>query len=199
MHTIHNKKGLKFNSTTVQKLKIIIDNKDNQPLSIDGILVKGYVHELTARFTENAKYFLTAIHPFTPTSSACTRALKPFPSKSTCDKADATSRKGHSLSFSSGAKVIILTPGGTSPTFVVCEIWSCCEILGTILMDAPSGIITVRSGYLLSPVTMYVKYIVTGWEKVFSTFNAPPADETSNAYFPEPISKAFISIPYKIS
>jgi hypothetical protein len=58
LNSIH-KNGLKFNSTIVQKLKIIIDNKDNQPLSIDGILVKGYVHELTARFTENATYFLT--------------------------------------------------------------------------------------------------------------------------------------------
>jgi hypothetical protein len=58
LNSIH-KNGLKFNSTIVQKLKIIIDNKDNQPLSIDGIKVKGYVHELTARFTENATYFLT--------------------------------------------------------------------------------------------------------------------------------------------
>jgi hypothetical protein len=53
-----NKKGLKFNSTIVQKLKIIIENKDNQPLTIEGILLKGYVHELTARFTEKATYFL---------------------------------------------------------------------------------------------------------------------------------------------
>jgi hypothetical protein len=49
---------LKFNSTIVQKLKIIIENKDNQPLTIEGILLKGYVHELTARFTEKATYFL---------------------------------------------------------------------------------------------------------------------------------------------
>jgi hypothetical protein len=49
----------KFNSTTVQRLKIVIHNQDNQPLSIGRIQVKGYVHELVARFTEHATYFLT--------------------------------------------------------------------------------------------------------------------------------------------
>lgn len=52
------KNEFKFISTTVQRLKILIDNQDNQPLSIDTILVKGYVHELVARFTEQATYFL---------------------------------------------------------------------------------------------------------------------------------------------
>jgi len=46
-------------SKTVQKLKIIIHNHDNQPLTIDGIEAKGYVHELVARFTEQATYYLT--------------------------------------------------------------------------------------------------------------------------------------------
>lgn len=46
-------------STTVQKLKIILNNHDNQPLTVNGIEVKGYVHELIVRFTEPANYFLT--------------------------------------------------------------------------------------------------------------------------------------------
>lgn len=45
-------------STTVQKLKFIIDNLDNRPLTIDSIQVKGYEHELVARFTDPASYFL---------------------------------------------------------------------------------------------------------------------------------------------
>lgn len=48
----------KFNSTTFQKLKIIIHNQDNQALHIDKIEVKGYVHKLVTRFTEPATYFL---------------------------------------------------------------------------------------------------------------------------------------------
>ncbi len=53
------KNGFTFSSTTVQKLKIIINNHDNQPLTIDSIQVKGYEHELLVRFTENATYYLT--------------------------------------------------------------------------------------------------------------------------------------------
>ncbi|MDG1271549.1 MAG: DUF3999 family protein [Flavobacteriaceae bacterium] len=53
------KNEFQFNSTTVQKLKIYIDNKDNQSLKIDKIEVKGYEHELVARFTDQVKYFLT--------------------------------------------------------------------------------------------------------------------------------------------
>jgi hypothetical protein len=49
----------KFNSTTVQKLKILIHNQNNQALTIDSIQIKGYVHELIARFTSPATYFLT--------------------------------------------------------------------------------------------------------------------------------------------
>ena len=48
----------KISSTTVQKLKIIIDNHDNQPLTISAIQIDGYVHELLARITESASYFL---------------------------------------------------------------------------------------------------------------------------------------------
>lgn len=48
----------KFKSTILQKLKIQIHNRDNQPLSIGTIEIKGYTHELVARFTEPANYFL---------------------------------------------------------------------------------------------------------------------------------------------
>ena len=47
-----------FNSTILQKLKISIYNQDNEPLTIDKLTVKGYVHELVVRFTEPATYFL---------------------------------------------------------------------------------------------------------------------------------------------
>ena len=53
------KNEFKTNSLTIQKLKIIIHNQDNQPLTLDKIQIKGYVHELVARFTEPAVYFLT--------------------------------------------------------------------------------------------------------------------------------------------
>ncbi|MHC1773929.1 MAG: DUF3999 family protein [Lentimicrobium sp.] len=53
------KNEFKFSSTTVQKLKIVIQNQDNQPLTIDTIKVKGYVHELVTRFADQATYFLT--------------------------------------------------------------------------------------------------------------------------------------------
>lgn len=52
------KNEFKFNSTVAQKLKILVHNQDNQPLTIDTVQVKGYVHELVARFTEPATYFL---------------------------------------------------------------------------------------------------------------------------------------------
>lgn len=53
------KNEFSFNSTTIQKLKIFIHNQDNQALSIDRIQLKGYIHELFARFTEEADYYLT--------------------------------------------------------------------------------------------------------------------------------------------
>lgn len=53
------KNEFKFNSLTLQKLKILIDNQNNQPLSIDTIRIRGYLTELIARFTEPATYFLT--------------------------------------------------------------------------------------------------------------------------------------------
>ena len=53
------KKNFNFNSLTVQKLKIFIENHDNQPLYIDSLMFYGYVHELAVRFTEQGTYFLT--------------------------------------------------------------------------------------------------------------------------------------------
>lgn len=50
--------GVKFNSTIVQKLKIEIHNADNQPLHINGIGVRGSVHQLLARFTPGVSYYL---------------------------------------------------------------------------------------------------------------------------------------------
>jgi hypothetical protein len=48
-----------FDSSILQKIKIDIYNHDNEPLKIDSIAVRGYVHQLVARFTEPATYFLT--------------------------------------------------------------------------------------------------------------------------------------------
>jgi len=53
------KNEFQFSSTTIQKLKIFISNRDNQPLTIDTIQAKGYIHELIARFTDQATYYLT--------------------------------------------------------------------------------------------------------------------------------------------
>ncbi|ARN77241.1 hypothetical protein BST97_04175 [Nonlabens spongiae] len=48
-----------FPDVTAQRLKIIIDNQDNQPLNIEEIQVQGPFKEMIARFTEEATYFLT--------------------------------------------------------------------------------------------------------------------------------------------
>jgi len=50
--------GFDFPSTSLRQLKIIIDNNDNEPLTITGAKIKGYKHELIARFTKDASYFL---------------------------------------------------------------------------------------------------------------------------------------------
>ncbi len=44
--------------TIAQKLRIIVSNNDNQPLKFSNINLKGYLHNLTTRFTEPATYFL---------------------------------------------------------------------------------------------------------------------------------------------
>lgn len=45
-------------NVTAQKLKIIISNRDNQPLKVAKVEVKGYLHELQVRFARDADYFL---------------------------------------------------------------------------------------------------------------------------------------------
>lgn len=52
------KNGFQFSNTTVQKLKIFINNGDNQPLTINAVEVKGNIHELITRFIEKATYYL---------------------------------------------------------------------------------------------------------------------------------------------
>jgi len=51
--------GFNFSSTTVKKIKIFIHNQANQPLSIENVQLQGPEHELVARFTEEATYFLS--------------------------------------------------------------------------------------------------------------------------------------------
>lgn len=43
----------------IQRLKLQISNQDNQPVAINRIALSGYEHELVARFSEEASYFLT--------------------------------------------------------------------------------------------------------------------------------------------
>jgi hypothetical protein len=50
---------LSFSNTTLKRLKVVINNHDNQPLTIDTLEVSGYVYELAVRFTESATYYLT--------------------------------------------------------------------------------------------------------------------------------------------
>lgn len=45
-------------SKILQKLRIIISNRDNQPLNVGAVMVKGYIHELQTRFAREADYFL---------------------------------------------------------------------------------------------------------------------------------------------
>lgn len=54
---------IKFRSKTLQKIRLIIDNQDNQPLTINQVLVKGYKHHLITRFSEPANYFLAYGNP----------------------------------------------------------------------------------------------------------------------------------------
>lgn len=57
-----------FNSTVLQHVQVVIHNQDNQVLDIKSVETKGYVHELTARFSEPATYYLTYgnIHAHAP-------------------------------------------------------------------------------------------------------------------------------------
>ena len=53
----------KFSNTIVKNLRIIIYNRDNQPLDIEKVSIKGYEHQLIARFTEKADYMLVYGNP----------------------------------------------------------------------------------------------------------------------------------------
>ena len=59
--TLSSLEGGSFNfpSTIMQKMKITVYNGDNQPLTFKNINVKGFVHELVARFNSDATHYLT--------------------------------------------------------------------------------------------------------------------------------------------
>lgn len=50
---------LSINNQIGQRLKLIVHNQDNTPLSINSVQVKGYTYELKVRFDEPATYYLT--------------------------------------------------------------------------------------------------------------------------------------------
>ncbi len=54
---------LRFSSTIAQRLRIVVDNQNNQPLHIDAVQVQGCIHELVARFSGSSAgstaYYLT--------------------------------------------------------------------------------------------------------------------------------------------
>lgn len=50
--------GFHFPNTQAYKLRVLIQNQDNNPLSIGGITVKGNVHEIIARFPKATQYYL---------------------------------------------------------------------------------------------------------------------------------------------
>ena len=48
----------KFESTVCKTLRLTVYNNDNEPLTLNTVEAFGYKHQLTARFTTNAKYSL---------------------------------------------------------------------------------------------------------------------------------------------
>lgn len=52
------KNELKFANTLCQKLKITIENGDNEPLKMDSVWAKGTPEKIIARFNKKANYFL---------------------------------------------------------------------------------------------------------------------------------------------
>ncbi len=58
--TLHSINGNEFTfvSTVLNKLKVVVYNNDNEPLNFGDFKVRGYKHELLARFTTPATYFL---------------------------------------------------------------------------------------------------------------------------------------------
>lgn len=57
------KNEFKFNTVLVKKLKLIIEDHDNQPLEIKDVKVKGYIHNLIARFSGRGDYYLVYGNP----------------------------------------------------------------------------------------------------------------------------------------
>ena len=52
------KNDFKFKTVSAQRLQVIVQNYDNEPLTISKPEVKGYLHELLTRFDKPATYFL---------------------------------------------------------------------------------------------------------------------------------------------
>lgn len=52
------KNEIKFENVVCQKLKISIDNADNEPLTIDSVSIKGSPDKIVVRFTQEASYYL---------------------------------------------------------------------------------------------------------------------------------------------
>ncbi|WP_394746790.1 DUF3999 family protein [Spongiimicrobium salis] len=57
------KEPLRFKTTIAKKLRILIENNDNAPLTIDRATLMGYSHTLSARFTTPATYYLAYGNP----------------------------------------------------------------------------------------------------------------------------------------
>lgn len=53
----------KFENILTNRLKITVENFDSQPLHFGMPVIKGAVHEITARFTDNAEYYLVYGNP----------------------------------------------------------------------------------------------------------------------------------------
>jgi len=54
---------LKSHSQIAKKIRLIIQNQDNESLDIDQVIVQGMEHQLIARFTKEANYFLVFGNP----------------------------------------------------------------------------------------------------------------------------------------
>ncbi|MGB3150039.1 MAG: DUF3999 family protein [Maribacter sp.] len=52
------KNEFKFQSTLARRLRVIVRNFDNEPLTFSTAEIKGYAHHLVARFTKRANYYL---------------------------------------------------------------------------------------------------------------------------------------------
>lgn len=58
-----NQEAFTFSTTKVKKLKIVIEDNDNQPLTISGIETTGYLYEIIARFTQKGDYYMAYGNP----------------------------------------------------------------------------------------------------------------------------------------